>query len=100
MANIKRLGQKRETTEIAKDNLAEENSKEVIFFDENQARRLGRVQFFMVLGLFIGVGLVTELVSYLLGKTAGTVALCIIAGIIAVILYKDEILSYFSRKKH
>ncbi len=66
--------------------------------DEVQIKKLGRIQFWVVLALFVGVGIITEAVTYFFGKTAGTVALCIIAVIISVFLYKDEILSIFSRK--
>ena len=80
--------------------LADRNkTKEEMAQDEKQLRRLGRVQFYLVLIGFIFIIFVTEGVSHFFGRTAGTVAMCVMAAIIAVLLYREEIVSFF-KKNH
>ncbi len=63
-----------------------------------KARKLGAIQFGLVIMLFVAVICVTEFVSMYAGKMAGNVCMVILAIIIAAWLYKDEIKAKFQRK--
>lgn len=84
-----------------KDKVAEDKSvmtEEERREEEKHLRKLGRVQFYLVIGLFIVVIVIMELISRAFGKTYGTIALCVMAAIIAAWLYQEEIRNFFKRK--
>lgn len=67
--------------------------------EEKQLKRLGRVQFILVILMFAAVILITEVISVYAGKTAGTIGLVIIALAIALVLYRKEIVQRLRKNK-
>ncbi|MCR5481569.1 MAG: hypothetical protein K6F52_02130 [Clostridia bacterium] len=63
--------------------------------EKKKVRKLGRIQFGLVILMFVGVIFVTELVSMYAGKMAGNICMIILAIVIACWLYKDEITARF-----
>lgn len=66
---------------------------------EEEIKKLARVQFLILAFLFFAVIVVTGIVSVLLGKTAGTIALILIAASIVLYLYKEDIKQRFQKKQ-
>ena len=66
--------------------------------DKKILKRASIAVFITVLVLFALVIGATYAVEYFFGKTAGTIALVILAGIIAISLYRKEIASFFRRR--
>jgi len=85
------LGAKRLKAENEKISATEEQN-------ESQLRKLGRIQFVLVALLFIAALTITEGIAYLLGDTAGTAALILIAAGTAAVLYRKEIKLFFRKK--
>ena len=77
----------------------QEKENEQEEFSPEKIKKLGRIQFLLVILLFIGVVCITELVSMALGKVAGNIALVIIAILIAGWLYKAEIKKWLGKGK-
>ena len=63
------------------------------------AKRASLAIFILVLLLFLGVMFISYFFEAKFGKTAGTVALIILALLIAVYLYRKEIMERLKRKK-
>jgi len=64
-----------------------------------ESKRIGRGVFIIVAVLFIFIILITEGISMLAGKTWGTVALAVMAAIIAGGLYRKEIKAWFLKRR-
>lgn len=82
----------------------EEKEKEKTTTDDNKeekdhtAKMASLAIFVLVLLLFLGVLFITYFFEVEFGKTAGTIALVVIAAIIAVYLYRKEIIDKFKNK--
>ena len=63
------------------------------------AKRASLAIFMLVLLLFVGVMFVSYFFEAKFGKTAGTAALIVVALLIAVCLYRKEIMGKLKRKK-
>lgn len=77
----------------------EEQEKELEEEKHGTAKKGSVAVFVLVALLFFAVMCVTDFVEWKFGKTAGTVALVVIALIIAGYLYRNEILEKLKRKK-
>ncbi len=67
--------------------------------DGRVLKRASLAVFITVLVLFAAVIFATELVDRIFGRTAGTIALVIIAAAIAIILYRKEIAAFFKKNR-
>ncbi|MDD2218239.1 MAG: hypothetical protein PHW03_01745 [Eubacteriales bacterium] len=65
---------------------------------EAEIKKLALIQFLILAFLFFAVILIMAIVSIFFGKTAGTVALILIAGLISVYLFKGEIKERLQKK--
>lgn len=65
---------------------------------EDEARRVGRIQFPIVIVLLLVVLGITEAITYYFGKVTGNVCLVLIVIGISVYLYKNEIMDFFKGK--
>ena len=65
---------------------------------EEEARKLGRVQFLILALLFFAVLAISGIASMVFGKNAGTAALVITALFISAFLYRDEIKARLGKK--
>ncbi len=65
---------------------------------EDEIKKLARVQFLILAFLFFAVIVVTGIISFIFGKTAGTIALILIAVLIVFYLYKEDIMKRFQKK--
>lgn len=67
--------------------------------DSRVYKRASLAIFVSVILLFAAVMFATEMVDRFFGKTAGTIALVIIAAAIAIILYRKEIAAFFKKNR-
>ncbi len=67
--------------------------------DSKVLKRASLAVFVTVLILFVAVIFATEAVDKFFGKTAGTIALVIITAVIAIILYRKEIMAFFRKNR-
>lgn len=65
---------------------------------EAEIKKLALIQFLILAFLFLFVIVIMAIVSALFGKTAGTVALVVIAVLISLYLFKGEIKEKLQRK--
>lgn len=63
-----------------------------------QAAKMSKSIFLLVLLLFVAVIFITDAVTALAGKTAGTIAMTILAAIIAIYLYREELKKWLRNK--
>lgn len=74
------------------------NNENEDIMSEAEIKKLALIQFLILAVLFFVVILIMAIVSALFGKTAGTVALILIAGLISVYLFKGEIKERLQKK--
>lgn len=74
--------------------MTEENKENIenIYEEEKKknVKKISAIIIFVVLFLFAGILILTGIISQLLGKTAENIALCIVAFILAIMLYKSK----------
>ena len=67
--------------------------------EEGKARTASKAILLLVLLLFVIIIFFTDAIELYFGKVAGTVALIVIAALIAILLYRKEIAEYFRKGK-
>ena len=71
--------------------------------DEEKRRAAGRMSkgiFLLVLLMFAAVIFITDAVSAVAGDTAGTIAMALIAALIAAYLYRKELKAWLRQRLH
>lgn len=75
------------------------NTKESADEKQSAVKRGSFAVFIIVLLLFLGIMVITYIFELKFGKTAGTAAMVVVALLIAVYLYRNEIKEKLSKKK-
>lgn len=75
------------------------DNKETQNGDNKVLKRASLAVFIIILILFAAIIFITEITERFFGKTAGTVVLIIIAAVIAIILYRKEIVAFLKKNR-